>query len=133
MNGLAQVDDVKTTVCADSFVTLLEAVTERYQLLPVMAHKLRFFDEIQCRLLDTFLDDLETLKTQMAKVFGKFDYARCCKLLNSASYCREILLEWGDEVVSISSTVDFLFVCYDLCFVCLGSSFWSCGAPRSKS
>jgi hypothetical protein len=82
-------------------------------MLPNIAHKLRFFDEIQCQLLDYFVEELKAQKTSMAQLFGKFDYVQCCKLLNSAAYCKDILSEWGEDLVRMNP----LCFCFLFCFV----------------
>ena len=73
--------------------------SERYQLLPKISHKLRFFDYIQCQLLDYFVDEIKSQKGTLMQPFARFDYELCCKVLNSTSYVKDILAEWGEDLV----------------------------------
>lgn len=49
----SDIDEMKITVCADMFVTLLQTIMERYEALPQPGHRLQFL-ELQLELLDDF-------------------------------------------------------------------------------
>lgn len=125
---VTRVDEIKTTYSAFIFVTLLETITgffqfvfplwyiifwllssivlERYQSLPDSAVKLKFLQEIQGGLLQLYIKKLNEKFKGIDENLDALDCIMMCKLINSAIYCRNILVEWGEQPVSFS----FLFL-----------------------
>nr|CAB3265588.1 RAD50-interacting protein 1-like [Phallusia mammillata] len=87
-------DEMKTPSCAESFVSLLLTITDRYKSLSNNVAQLKFLD-LQLLLLDDFRIRL----TQMLRSIGRnqFDEARFA-ILNAAYYITLVLQEWADNV-----------------------------------
>ncbi|KAJ3280319.1 hypothetical protein HK104_000754 [Borealophlyctis nickersoniae] len=104
--SMSDIDDLRLTKSAEGFVTLLEAVTDRYKLLPNLAHRLAFFGEIQLTLLEDYLqhahEDVDrhtgngssTLDASDGTVSG---LVRVCRYASSLDYISSVLKEWGDQ------------------------------------
>lgn len=83
-----ELDELKIPKCADQFVRLLEAMKERYCILPQPAHQLRFL-ELQISLIDNFRRRLVQLhKTSVSTL----------NILNAIFYISSVLREWGENV-----------------------------------
>ncbi|KAJ3044174.1 hypothetical protein HDV00_002851 [Rhizophlyctis rosea] len=100
------VDETKVTKCAERFVILLEAVTERYNLLPHFPHRMAFFSEVQLALLEDFLQEVrDGIEGHVAassipsgwleeKVEG---IQLLCRYITSLQYVADTLREWGED------------------------------------
>lgn len=84
-----ELDELKIPKCADQFVRLLEAMKERYCILPQPAHQLRFLD-LQKELVDSFRRRLVQLHSE--KLANTFN------VLNAIFYVMAVLREWGENV-----------------------------------
>jgi hypothetical protein len=84
-----EVDELKIPKCADQFVRLLEAMKERYCILPQPTHQLQFLD-LQIELIDSFRRRLMQLH--------KVEYVSTLNVLNAIFYITAVLREWGENV-----------------------------------
>lgn len=84
-----ELDELKIPKCADQFVRLLEAMKERYCILPQPSHQLQFLD-LQIELIDSFRRRLVQLHNTSA--VNTFD------ILNAIFYVAAVLREWGENV-----------------------------------
>lgn len=84
-----ELDELKIPKCADQFVRLLEAMKERYCILPQPNHQLQFL-ELQIELVDNFRRRLVQLhNTSMVPTLN---------ILNAIFYITSVLREWGENV-----------------------------------
>ncbi|KAF7228756.1 RAD50-interacting protein 1 [Nothobranchius furzeri] len=91
---ISDMDELNAPECAETFMTLLQVITERYQALPSPAAQLKFL-ELQKELVDDFRIRL----TQVMKEESRFPLgARYCAILNAVNYISTILRDWGDNV-----------------------------------
>ncbi|KAF0287913.1 RAD50-interacting protein 1 [Amphibalanus amphitrite] len=80
---------------ADGVLNMLQAMTERYLLLPEPGQRLQFL-ELQLELLDDLrVRLLQLLGNEKQEPLGE----RCCALLNTAHHLRRALTEWGEQPV----------------------------------
>lgn len=86
------VDDLKTTGCADVFVTLLQTITERYECLPQPGHRLQFL-ELQLELLDDFR--IRLLQIAHEEQITDIVESKIPMIANTLYYIENVLLDWG--------------------------------------
>ncbi|XP_071753836.2 RAD50-interacting protein 1 [Centroberyx gerrardi] len=91
---ISDVDELKAPDCAETFMTLLLVITERYRSLPCPRAQLKFL-ELQRELVDDFRIRLtQVMKEESRCPLG----ARYCAILNAANYISTVLGDWGDNV-----------------------------------
>ncbi|XP_066291124.1 RAD50-interacting protein 1-like isoform X4 [Branchiostoma lanceolatum] len=91
---IEDVDDMKTGECAEGFMTLMLALTDRYKPLPSAANKLQFLD-LQLELLDDFRIRLtQVMKSEAQDPLG----STFLSILNAVNYVISVLREWADTV-----------------------------------
>ncbi|XP_061817223.1 RAD50-interacting protein 1 [Nerophis lumbriciformis] len=91
---IRDMDELKSPDCAETFMTLLQVITDRYQPLPCASAQLKFL-ELQRELVDDFRIRL----TQVMKEESRCPLSpRYCAILNAANYISSILTDWGDNV-----------------------------------
>lgn len=83
-----ELDELKIPKCADQFVRLLEAMKERYCILPQPQHQLQFL-ELQIELIDNFRRRLVQLHNASVNTLN---------ILNAIFYITSVLREWGENV-----------------------------------
>lgn len=90
----SDIDNLKVTVCADAFMTLLKRITDRYESLPQPGHRLQFF-ELQLELLDDFRVRL----IQIAKAEeGNVIESKVPMIANTLFYMENVLIDWGNTL-----------------------------------
>ncbi|XP_078690910.1 RAD50-interacting protein 1-like isoform X1 [Branchiostoma floridae x Branchiostoma belcheri] len=91
---IEDVDDMKTGECAEGFMTLMLALTDRYKPLPSAANKLEFLD-LQLELLDDFRIRLtQVMKSEAQDPLG----STFLSILNAVNYVISVLREWSETV-----------------------------------
>ncbi|CAB1443168.1 unnamed protein product [Pleuronectes platessa] len=91
---ISDMDELKAPDCAETFMTLLQVITERYRALPCHAAQLKFLG-LQRELVDDFRIRLtQVMKEESRCPLG----ARYCAILNAVNYISTILGDWGDNV-----------------------------------
>ncbi|XP_012732161.3 RAD50-interacting protein 1 [Fundulus heteroclitus] len=91
---ISDMDELKAPECAETFMTLLQVITERYRALPSPAAQLRFFG-----LQKELVDDFRIRLTQVMKEESRCPLgSRYCAILNAVNYISTILRDWGDNV-----------------------------------
>ncbi|XP_043963537.1 RAD50-interacting protein 1 [Gambusia affinis] len=91
---ISDMDELKAPECAETFMTLLQVITERYRALPSPAAQLRFFG-----LQKELVDDFRIRLTQVMKEESRCPLGvRYCAILNAVNYISTILRDWGDNV-----------------------------------
>lgn len=88
-------DDNLITTCADNFMTLLQTITERYELLPQPGHRLQFL-ELQLELLDDFR--VRLLQLVNAET-GNVVESKLPMIANTLYYIENVLVDWGSTLV----------------------------------
>lgn len=83
-----ELDELKIPKCSDQFVRLLEAMKERYCILPQPQHQLQFL-ELQIELIDNFRRRLVQLHKTSVNTLD---------ILNAIFYISSVLREWGENV-----------------------------------
>ncbi|KAJ1533838.1 hypothetical protein HK096_004685 [Nowakowskiella sp. JEL0078] len=104
--SMADVDEMKCTVSCESFIILLDAVTERYKGLPNLLHRIAFFSDVQLTLLDEYLDAIRervdrhigTLKSSSDREQKIEGIVSLCRYLSSLNYVQSVLSDWGDQI-----------------------------------
>lgn len=81
-------DELKIPKCADQFARLLEAMKERYCILPQPSHQLQFL-ALQIELIDSFRRRLIQLHNTSVSTVN---------ILNAVFYIQAVLTEWGENV-----------------------------------
>lgn len=84
-----EIEELKIPKCADQFVRLLEAMKERYCILPQPSHQLQFL-KLQIDLIDNFRRRLGQLHNT--------GYVSTLNVLNAIFYVCAVLREWGENV-----------------------------------
>ncbi|CAG9801047.1 unnamed protein product [Chironomus riparius] len=84
-----ELEELKIPKCADQFVRLLEAMKERYCILPQPCHQLQFL-KLQIDLIDSFRRRLVQLHNT--------GYVSTLNVLNAIFYVTAVLREWGENV-----------------------------------
>uniref|UniRef100_A0A8P4KIG6 RAD50-interacting protein 1 n=1 Tax=Dicentrarchus labrax TaxID=13489 RepID=A0A8P4KIG6_DICLA len=91
---ISDMDELKAPDCAETFMTLLQVITERYRTLPCPSAQLKFLG-LQRELVDDFRIRLtQVMKEESRCPLG----ARYCAILNAVNYICTILGDWGDNV-----------------------------------
>ncbi|KAF7693960.1 RAD50-interacting protein 1 [Silurus meridionalis] len=91
---ITDMDELKAPDCAETFMTLLLVITDRYRSLPCSRAQLSFL-ALQRELLDDFRIRLtQVMKEESRQPLG----ARYCAILNAANYMSTVLTDWGDNV-----------------------------------
>lgn len=90
-----EVDDVKVTMCADAFVTLLQTMTDRCEPLTQPGHRLQFL-ELQLELLDDFR--VRLLQLTNAET-GDIIESRIPMIANTVFHIENVLIDWGAMLV----------------------------------
>uniref|UniRef100_A0AAZ3PMR4 RAD50-interacting protein 1 n=1 Tax=Oncorhynchus tshawytscha TaxID=74940 RepID=A0AAZ3PMR4_ONCTS len=91
---ISDMDELKAPDCAETFMTLLLVITDRYRALPCPRAQLRFL-ALQRELVDDFRIRLtQVMKEESRNPLG----ARYCAILNAANYISTVLGDWGDNV-----------------------------------
>ncbi|KAK9882088.1 hypothetical protein WA026_018934 [Henosepilachna vigintioctopunctata] len=85
-------EDMKVTVCADAFMTLLKRITDRYESLPQPGHRLQFLD-LQLELLDDFRVRLIQIANAEE---GNVIESRVPMIANTLFYMENVLVDWGN-------------------------------------
>lgn len=105
--GAAELDDLRVPECGESFLSLLQTVTERYTCLPQPGHRLQFL-QLQLDLLDDFrVRLLQLLHVEPPDLLA----SRLPVILNAVSYVANVLTEWGTLPVRNASGVHFTHGC----------------------
>uniref|UniRef100_A0A8C4R3V6 RAD50 interactor 1 n=1 Tax=Eptatretus burgeri TaxID=7764 RepID=A0A8C4R3V6_EPTBU len=91
---IADIDDAKVPDCAETFMTLLQVITERYRSLPHQTQRLQFL-RLQLDLLDDFrLRLTQVMKEEISDPVGM----KYCSILNAVCYILTVLADWSDDV-----------------------------------
>nr|XP_033813798.1 RAD50-interacting protein 1 isoform X2 [Geotrypetes seraphini] len=91
---ITDVDEMKVPDCAETFMTLLVVITDRYKGLPTACRKLQFL-ELQKDLVDDFRIRLTQVMKEESRVPLGFRY---CAILNAVNYVATVLADWADNV-----------------------------------
>ncbi|XP_058510956.1 RAD50-interacting protein 1 [Ochotona princeps] len=91
---ITDVDEMKVPDCAETFMTLLLVITDRYKNLPMASRKLEFL-ELQKDLVDDFRIRLTQVMKEESRAPLGFRY---CAILNAVSYISAVLADWADNV-----------------------------------
>ncbi|MEE6481318.1 hypothetical protein FKM82_012829 [Ascaphus truei] len=106
---ISDVDEMKVPDCAETFITLLLVITDRYKNLPTAARKLQFL-ELQKDLVDDFRIRLtQVMKEESRAPLG----SRYCAILNAVNYIATVLGDWADNVFFLQLQQAALEVCTD--------------------
>ncbi|KAI4876051.1 hypothetical protein NFI96_030100 [Prochilodus magdalenae] len=91
---ITDMDELKAPDCAETFMTLLLVITDRYRSLPSPQAQLSFL-ALQRELVDDFrLRLTQVMKEESRQPLGP----RYCAILNAANYISTVLSDWGDNV-----------------------------------
>ncbi|XP_056280818.1 RAD50-interacting protein 1 [Pseudoliparis swirei] len=91
---ISDMDELKAPDCAETFMTLLQVITERYRALPCPSAQLKFL-----ALQRELVDDFRIRLTQVMKEESRCPLGdRYCAILNSVNYISTILADWGENV-----------------------------------
>ncbi|XP_007177362.2 RAD50-interacting protein 1 isoform X3 [Balaenoptera acutorostrata] len=91
---ITDVDEMKVPDCAETFMTLLLVITDRYKNLPAASRKLQFL-ELQKDLVDDFRIRLTQVMKEETRASLGFRY---CAILNAVNYISTVLADWADNV-----------------------------------
>ncbi|XP_044533335.1 RAD50-interacting protein 1 [Gracilinanus agilis] len=91
---ISDVDEMKVPDCAETFMTLLLVITDRYKNLPTASRKLQFL-ELQKDLVDDFRIRLTQVMKEETRASLAFRY---CAILNAVNYIATVLADWADNV-----------------------------------
>ncbi|XP_049639157.1 RAD50-interacting protein 1 [Suncus etruscus] len=91
---IADVDEMKVPDCAETFMTLLLVITDRYRNLPTASRKLQFL-ELQKDLVDDFRIRLTQVMKEETRASLGFRY---CAILNAVNYIATVLADWADNI-----------------------------------
>ncbi|XP_073095100.1 RAD50-interacting protein 1 isoform X2 [Manis javanica] len=91
---ITDVDEMKVPDCAETFMTLLLVITDRYKSLPTASRKLQFL-ELQKDLVDDFRIRLTQVMKEETRASLGFRY---CAILNAVNYISAVLADWADNV-----------------------------------
>ncbi|CAL1527454.1 unnamed protein product [Lymnaea stagnalis] len=89
---IADLDEVKVPECAESFMTLLHTITDRYKRLPVSDAKLQFLG-LQLELLEDYRMRLVQVMKEAATAPTGHVF---CAVLNAVHYVVQVLGEWSE-------------------------------------
>ncbi|TNM91745.1 hypothetical protein fugu_020125 [Takifugu bimaculatus] len=91
---MCDMDELRAPDCAETFMMLLQVITERYRYLTCPSAQLKFLG-----LQKELLDDFRIRLTQVMKEDSRYPLsARYCAILNAVNYISTILRDWGDNV-----------------------------------
>ncbi|XP_073694563.1 RAD50-interacting protein 1 [Garra rufa] len=91
---ITDMDELKAPDCAETFMTLLLVITERYRSLLCPRAQLSFL-----ALQKELVDDFRIRLTQVMKEESRQPLSpRYCAILNAANYISTVLSDWGDNV-----------------------------------
>ncbi|XP_053572533.1 RAD50-interacting protein 1 [Bombina bombina] len=107
---ISDVDEMKVPDCAETFMTLLLVITDRYKNLPTAARKLKFL-ELQKDLVDDFRIRLTQVMKEESRAPLGFRY---CAILNAVNYIATVLGDWADNVFFLQLQQAALDVCTDI-------------------
>ncbi|KAM9311745.1 RAD50-interacting protein 1 [Gastrophryne carolinensis] len=106
---ITDVDEMKFPDCAETFMTLLLVITDRYKNLPTAEKKLKFL-ELQKDLVDDFRIRLtQVMKEESRTLLG----SKYCAILNAVNYIAAVLGDWADNVFFLQLQQAALEVCTD--------------------
>ncbi|XP_012602100.2 RAD50-interacting protein 1 isoform X2 [Microcebus murinus] len=91
---ITDVDEMKVPDCAETFMTLLLVITDRYKNLPTASRKLQFL-ELQKDLVDDFRIRLTQVMKEETRASLGFRY---CAILNAVNYISTVLADWADNI-----------------------------------
>ncbi|KFP00275.1 RAD50-interacting protein 1, partial [Calypte anna] len=91
---ITDVDELKVPDCAETFMTLLLVITDRYKNLPTASRKLQFLG-LQKELVDDFRIRLTQVMKEESRASLGFRY---CAILNAVNYIATVLADWADNV-----------------------------------
>ncbi|XP_062990236.1 RAD50-interacting protein 1 isoform X1 [Elgaria multicarinata webbii] len=106
---ITDVDEMKVPDCAETFMTLLLVITDRYKHLPTAARKLQFL-ELQKELVDDFRIRLTQVMKEETRAPLAFRY---CAILNAVNYIATVLADWADNIFFLQLQQAALEVCAD--------------------
>ncbi|KAJ6666336.1 hypothetical protein lerEdw1_000609 [Lerista edwardsae] len=106
---ITDVDEMKVPDCAETFMTLLLVITDRYKNLPTAARKLQFL-ELQKDLVDDFRIRLTQVMKEETRAPLAFRY---CAILNAVNYIATVLADWADNVFFLQLQQAELEACVD--------------------
>ncbi|XP_067420575.1 RAD50-interacting protein 1 isoform X3 [Emydura macquarii macquarii] len=106
---ITDVDEMKVPDCAETFMTLLQVITDRYKNLPTASRKLQFL-ELQKDLVDDFRIRLTQVMKEETRASLAFRY---CAILNAVNYIATVLADWADNVFFLQLQQAALEVCAD--------------------
>nr|XP_008109767.1 PREDICTED: RAD50-interacting protein 1 isoform X3 [Anolis carolinensis] len=106
---ITDVDEMKVPDCAETFMTLLLVITDRYKHLPTAARKLQFL-ELQKELVDDFRIRLTQVMKEETRAPLAFRY---CAILNAVNYIATVLADWADNLFFLQLQQAALEVCSD--------------------
>ncbi|CAF4407395.1 unnamed protein product, partial [Rotaria sp. Silwood2] len=88
-------DEIKISECAETFLTLLHAMEDRYRHVPYPSCSLRLFS-LQIDLFDEFLNDLKvSLNTEEQNIDPLSKHF--CSVLNSVVYIADVIQQWKNR------------------------------------
>ncbi|KAJ8262346.1 hypothetical protein GJAV_G00165400 [Gymnothorax javanicus] len=91
---ISDMDELKAPECAETFMTLLLVITDRYRSLPCSRAQLSFL-----ALQRELVDDFRLRLTQVMKEDSRCPLgSRYCAVLNAANYISTVLSDWADNV-----------------------------------
>ncbi|XP_069621187.1 RAD50-interacting protein 1 [Ranitomeya imitator] len=106
---ISDVDEMKFPDCAETFMTLLLVITDRYKNLPAAEKKLKFL-ELQKDLVDDFRIRLTQVMKEENRTLLSFKY---CAILNAVNYIATVLGDWADNIFFLQLQQAALEVCTD--------------------
>ncbi|KAG8577184.1 hypothetical protein GDO81_010095 [Engystomops pustulosus] len=106
---ISDVDEMKFPDCAETFMTLLLVITDRYKNLPTAEKKLKFL-ELQKDLVDDFRIRLTQVMKEESRALLGFKY---CAILNAVNYIAAVLGDWADNIFFLQLQQAALEVCTD--------------------
>ena len=100
---------------------LLETVTEQYKYFSKKSHRLLFFENIQCHLLDLYLEEAESVIDELDTriyILRNINFTRdktsfneklmiLSRVMTSLDYVVSVLKEWGESIVRIRTKFSF--------------------------
>ncbi|XP_043944466.1 RAD50-interacting protein 1 isoform X2 [Protopterus annectens] len=106
---ISDVDEMKAPDCAETFMTLLLVITDRYKSIPSASRKLQFLD-----LQKELIDDFRIRLTQVMKEETRTPLSsRYCAILNAVNYIAAVLADWADNVFFLQLQQAALEACAD--------------------
>ncbi|KAJ3180894.1 hypothetical protein HDU87_001534 [Geranomyces variabilis] len=107
--AISEADELRPTQSAECFVKILEAITDRYKLLPDLLRRISFLNELQLPLLENYLQEVRAgIKRHVssfhpANTPGASDDSKTgrvtllCRYASSLHYIASVLKDWGDQ------------------------------------